>query len=90
MATYLVSHEWRRERTKDVEAVIYQLMGRRNQLPEGYMLLEVLLSSDKPRPLCLWKTKSVEGLEKLLHSVNPQTEHSIGEYRALYGANRVA
>jgi hypothetical protein len=92
MATYLVQHEWDTNRSNDVKSIVGSIIekDRKSELPKGYDLLGVMLSSSEPKATCVWEAPSKPDLEGLLQSVNPPTRHTVSEYQILFGVSKVS
>lgn len=91
MPTYLVQHEWERNRSDEVKSIVSGIIvnDRTGKLPSGYNLLGVILSKEEPKAFCVWEAESKSGLEGLLKSVNPPTRHSVEPFDVLYGVSKV-
>ncbi len=91
MPTYLVEHEWERNRSDEVKSIVSGIIDndRKGKLPSGFSLLGVMLSKDEPRAFCVWEAESKTGLEGLLKSVNPATRNTVKALDVIYGVSKV-
>ncbi len=92
MGTYVVQHEWDQSRSNEVKTIVGGIIEkeRKNELPRGYDLLGVMLSTNEPKATCVWEAPSKSDLQNLLQSVNPPTRHTVSEYQILFGVSRAS
>lgn len=92
MGTYLVQHEWEPNRTGEVKSIVGGIIEKetKNELPNGYDLLGVMLSANEPKATCVWEAPSRSDLQGLLQSVNPPTKHIVSECQILFGVSKLS
>jgi hypothetical protein len=92
MTNYLVEHTWDVERSNEVKSIVGAIIekDRKNELPIGYQLLGVMLSTSEPKATCVWEAPSKTDLQSLLGSVNPPTRHTVSEYQILFGVSKLS